>query len=226
MVGSFVPPSTFLMGGTEFDEEKPVHRVTLTAGFFLGVHPVTQAQWKAVMGTKPSHFKGPNRPVETVSWNDCQEFCTKLTAHLGGSATVRLPTEAEWECASRAGTTTHYHFGDAMNTDLANYDGTETWNGSPVGVYREETTDVGTFPANPWGLFDMHGNVWEWCADEYAEYTGDDQTDPNREIEQSDNSQRVLRGGSWISTPDICRAASRYWNAPANRGGIVCFRLD
>src|SRR5439155_15806969 len=121
LVGSFVPPGSFLMGGTEFDTEKPVHRVTLTAGVFLGVHPVTQAQWQAVMGTEPSHFKGPNRPVETVSWEDCQEFCAKLTGHLDGRGAVRLPTEAEWEWACRAGTTTHYHFGDVPSADVANY---------------------------------------------------------------------------------------------------------
>jgi uncharacterized protein (TIGR02996 family) len=159
LVGALVPPGPFLMGGTEYDDEKPIHRRTLTAGFFLGVYPVTQAQWMAVMGTDPSHFKGPNRPVEQVSWDDCRAFRAKLTAHAGGSATVRLPTEAEWECACRAGTTTHYHFGNVLNANLANYDGTETWNGSPVGMYREETSDAGSFPPNPWGLYDMHGNV-------------------------------------------------------------------
>jgi uncharacterized protein (TIGR02996 family) len=230
LVSSFVPPGSFLMGGTEYDNEKPVHRVTLTRGWFMGVYPVTQAQWTAVMGTEPSHFKGPNKPVENVSWDECVEFCAKLTAHRNGSATVRLPTEAQWECACRAGTTTHYHFGDVLSADVANYNGTYTWNGSPKGPYRKETTDVGSFPANPWGLFDLHGNVWEWCADGYAEYTGDEQTDPNRDIEQSDNSSRVLRGGSWGNGPRNCRAASRLWFAPAYRGGDygfrVCFCLD
>jgi formylglycine-generating enzyme required for sulfatase activity len=149
------------MGGSMEDDEKPVHRVTLTSGWFMGVHPVTQAQWKAVMGTEPSHFKGPNKPVEQVSYSDCQKFCTKLTKGQNGGATVRLPTEAQWECACRAGTTTEYHFGDVLNTDLANYNGNYSWNGSPQGLYREETTDAGSFPPNPWGLSDMHGNVWE-----------------------------------------------------------------
>ena len=200
LIGAFVPPGSFLMGGTVEDDEKPVHRVTLTRGWFMGVYPVTQAQWQAVMGTEPSHFKGPNRPVEQVSWEDCQEFCTKLTVHLNGRGTVRLPTEAEWECACRAGTTTEYHFGDTINTDLANYDGNYSWNDSPKGQYREQTTDVGSFPANPWGLCDLHGNVWEWCADWYTPYTVDEQTDPYTNDKQSDE-YRVLRGGSWYNDP-------------------------
>jgi uncharacterized protein (TIGR02996 family) len=230
LTGAFVPPGSFLMGGTVEDDEQPVHRVTLTRGFFVGVTPVTQAQWAAVMGTEPSHFKGPNRPVENVSWEDCQRFCAELTAHLGGSGAVRLPTEAEWEYACRAGTTTEYHFGDVLNTDLANHNGNYSWNDSPKGAYREETTGVGLFPANPWGLFDLHGNVWEWCSDEYAPYTSGDRTDPVGKSENSDNSYRVLRGGSWFDYPRSCRAACRNWSAPAVRGGSfgfrVCFCLD
>jgi uncharacterized protein (TIGR02996 family) len=227
LLGAFVPPGSFLIGGTEFDFEKPVHRVTLTTGYFLGVNPVTQAQWKAVVGTKPSCFKGPNRPVEQVSWDECQEFCTKLTAHAGGSATVRLPTEAVWECACRAGTTTHYYFGDVPNADLANYDGSQTWKESRKGKNRKATTEGGSFPPNPWGLYDMHGNVLEWCADQYRPYSADEQQDKS---EESNNSDRVLRGGSWSNHPRSCRAASRYGYAPANRvncvGFRVCFRLD
>lgn len=230
LTGSFIPPGSFLMGGTVYDSEKPVHRVTLTEGSFLGAHPITQAQWKAVMGTDPSHFKGPNKPVEQVSWEDCQEFCAKLAAHLDGGGSVRLPTEAKWEHACRGGTTTHYHFGDVPSADLANYNGTYTWNGSPKGKNRKKTTDVGSFPANPWGLYDLHGNVWEWCADEYADYTPNDQIDPNPDIKQSDNGSRVLRGGCWDFYPVSCRAAYRDWRAPAHRRGIfgfrVCFRLD
>jgi formylglycine-generating enzyme required for sulfatase activity len=182
------------------------------------------------MGTDPSHFKGPNRPVEHVSWEDARTFCVRLTAHLGERGMVRLPTEAEWEFACRAGTTTEYHCGDVINTDQANYDGNYSWNDSPKGVYREETTDVDSFPPNPWGLFDLHGNVWEWCADEYAPYTGDDRTDPEAKDIKSDNSSRVLRGGSWGYGPLRCRAADRAGLAPANCDGSfgfrVCFRLD
>ncbi len=229
LVGAFVPPGSFLMGGTVEDDEQPVHKVTLTRGWFMGAHPVTQAQWLAVMGTEPSRFKGPNRPVEKVSWEECQEFCAKLTEGQQGTATVRLPTEAEWEWACRAGTTTEYHFGDMLNTDLANYDGKYTWNGSPKGKNRKKTTDVGSFPANPWGLRDLHGNVREWCADWYTPYTDDEQTDPYANDKQS-NEYRVLRGGSWNSYPRYCRAAYRDWYAPANRFNFIgfrfCFRLD
>ena len=164
MAFSFIPPGSFLMGSDHqegYDEEKPVHRVTLTKGFFLGTHPVTQAQWKAITNATPSYFKGNNRPVETVSWDDCQLFCEMLTAHLGGGGAVGFPSEAEWEYACRAGTTTEFYFGDIITPDLVNYDGNGTWNGSPEGKSREETTEVGSFPANPWGLGDMHGNVWE-----------------------------------------------------------------
>ena len=230
LVGSFIPPGAFMMGGTEYDDEKPVHRVTLTRGFFLGVHPVTQAQWKAVLGTEPSHFQGSNKPVENVSWDECREFCQKLTGHLGGRVAVRLPSEAEWEWACRGGTTTHFHFGDVPGADRMNYDGTQTWNGSRKGKNRKKTTEVGSFPPNAWGLYDMHGNVWEWCQDVYTAYPGEDQTDPCITDKESDDISRVLRGGSWYNGPQYCRAALRYWNAPEYRdnfiGFRVCFRLD
>jgi eukaryotic-like serine/threonine-protein kinase len=234
---AWCPPGSFQMGSNHpeaanfdwYKNERPVHKVTLTKGFFMGIHQVTQRQWKVVMGTDPSHFKDPSRPVEKVSWEDCQEFCKKLTAHLKNRVTVRLPTEAEWEYACRAGTTTEYHFGDVINTDLANYEGNLSWNNSPKGEYRQQTTDVGSFTANPWGLFDVHGNVWEWCEDWYGPYAGGDQIDPCQLREQSDK-YRVLRGGSWGNNPGGCRAACRLWGEPANRfsdfGFRVCFRLD
>jgi uncharacterized protein (TIGR02996 family) len=229
LVGSFVPPGAFLMGGTETDAEKPVHRVTLTTGYFLGVHPVTQAEWKAVMGTALCFFKGPNRPVELVRWDECQEFCMKLTAHLHGQGAVELPTEAQWEWACRAGTTTHFHFGDVPDTDRFNYKGSSTWNGSKEGKNREQTTDVGSFAPDAWGLFDLHGNVWEWCADEYAPYTSDEQIDPIVKPKDSYDSLRVIRGGS-CGLPQYCRAAYRSGFALVRRGldvGFrVCFRPD
>jgi uncharacterized protein (TIGR02996 family) len=226
MTFSFIPPGSFLMGSDHpegYDEEKPVHRVTLTKGFFLGTHPVTQAQWKAITDATPSYFKGDNRPVERVSWDDCQLFCEKLTAHLGGRGTVCLPSEAEWEYACRAGTTTEFHFGDVITPDLVNYDGNGTWNGSLEGKYREETTEVGSFPANPWGLFDMHGNVWEWCQDWSAPYSADDQLDPIQLTEQSDECA-VLRGGCWKGDPSYCRSAYRDGDAPLNRLNGFGFR--
>jgi uncharacterized protein (TIGR02996 family) len=230
LLGAFVPPGSFLMGGTEDDTEKPVHRVTLTAGYFLGVHPITQAQWAAVMGTDPSRFKGPNRPVEQVSWNECHEFCVKLTAHRNGRGAVELPTEAQWEWACRAGTTTQFHFGDVPGTDRLNYNGWYTWNGSKKGKNRKQTTDVGAFPPNAWGLFDLHGNVCEWCADAYEPSTSDERADPVGKSEGSGDIYRMLRGGSWDIIPQYCRATYRSGDAPANRyhgfGFRVCFRLD
>jgi uncharacterized protein (TIGR02996 family) len=223
---SFVPPGSFLMGGSVLDAEKPIHKVTLTKGFFLGACPVTQKQWQAVMGNAPSHFKGPNRPVEQVSWSDCQKFCKKLNAKLKGGR-VGLPTEAEWEWACRAGTTSEYHFGDVLNTDLANYDGKFSWNDSPNGKSRKKTTDVASFPPNPWGLHDLHGNVWEWCSDQHTDYPTGKQTDPQG---RSIRRDRVARGGSWNDNPVFCRSAIRGWNVPATRddglGFRVCFRTD
>lgn len=224
---AYVPPGSFLMGGTVKDSEKPVHKVTLTKGFYLGVHPVTQEQWRAVMGNAPSHFKGAKRPVESVSWDDCQVFCEKFSGSQESGLKVGLPTEAEWEWACRAGTTTEYLYGDVINTDLVNYNGNYSWNGSPEGKYREATTEVGSFPCNGWGLCDLHGNVWEWCWDWYGEYTAKDQTDP---ITQARGQNRVLRGGSWYDAPQFCRAADRGKFGPTARNGYfglrVCFRME
>ena len=224
---AWCPPGQFLMGsGHEeaYAEEQPAHRVTLTRGFYVGIHPVTQSLWKAVMGTEPSHFKGLNRPVECVSWSQCNEFCRKLTTILDSRVTARLPTEAEWEYACRAGTKTEYHFGEVPNADRANYDGKYSWNGSPRGRSRKKTTDVGRFPANRWGLYDLHGNVWEWCEDWIGAYAAGEQVDPVRRTPETDEC-RVLRGGSWHYTPDFCRASSRDAHAPDYRSPDVGFRV-
>jgi formylglycine-generating enzyme required for sulfatase activity len=218
------------MGGTVEDDEEPVRWVTMTKGFYLGVSPVTQAQWVTLMGSHPSHFKGPNRPVETVSWNDCQEFCAQYHAHLKWRVSVRLPKEAEWEYACRAGTTTEYYLGGAISTDLANYNGHFSWNGSPRGKYRKETTDVCSFPPNPWGLFDLHGNVQEWCTDGYADYASGDPThDPDQEPDELPpnypRGYRMVRGGSWINEPPRCRAACRTACGPDYRHSTCGFRL-
>ncbi len=229
MTLAFVPPGSFLMGSNHpegEEDEKPVHRVELTKGFYLGVHPVTQSQWEAVMGSTPSRFKGGKRPVEQVSWDDCREFCGKVGASQEPGLRVELPTEAEWECACRAGTTTEYHFGEVLNTDLVNYNGDYRWNGSVKGKNRGETTEVGLFPYNAWGLCDMHGNVWEWCSDRYGDYAVGNQKDSQ---EQSNGLYRAMRGGSWLDLPVLCRAASRWMSGRGNsnyRSGFrVCFRL-
>jgi len=223
LTGSFIPPGSFRMGGNANRNEMPIHTVKLTKGFFMGIHPVTQEQWEAVMGNNPSRFKSPNRPVDCVSFHDCQDFCNKLTTDL---ATVQLPTEAEWEYACRAGTTTEYHFGNLIDPEWVNYDGRETWNGSSTGKYREQTTDVGTFAANAWGLFDVHGNVREWCEPVRNPYTHGEIIDPS---DHRDPQYPALRGGCWLSYPDSCRSAYRIHRSStvrdSNYGFRVCFRL-
>jgi formylglycine-generating enzyme required for sulfatase activity/tRNA A-37 threonylcarbamoyl transferase component Bud32 len=212
---TWCPAGTFLMGSPSTEEgrcdNETQHRVTLTRGYWLGIYQVTQAQWQAVMGSNPSRFKGKTLPVQGVSWNDCQEFVKKLGEKTGKR--FRLPTEAEWEHACRAGTTTPFHFGETISTDQVNYDGGDTSGGSE-GVSRGKTTPVGSFPANAWGLYDMHGNVWDWCHDWYGAYLSEDINDPK----STDNGvARVLRGGSWYDSPRLCRSAYRGWHVPDRR---------
>jgi formylglycine-generating enzyme required for sulfatase activity len=193
------------------DSEGPQRRVNV-AGFFMGRFTVTQAQWQAVMGSNPSNFKGENRPVETVSWNDAQVFCKKLSQQTG--RTYRLPSEAEWEYACRAGTTTPFHFGPTITTELANYDGNYTYGSAPKGQYRQQTTPVGSFAANGFGLHDMHGNVMEWCLDHWHKNYAGAPTDGSAWVKNGDSSYRVSRGSSWNSYPRHCRSASRSLGEP------------
>jgi formylglycine-generating enzyme required for sulfatase activity/predicted Ser/Thr protein kinase len=211
---AWIPPGTFLMSSPanepERDADETQHGVTLTKGFHLGVHQVTQAQWQAVMGGNPSHFKGESDlPVEQVSWDDCVAFCEALGKKDGKK--YRLPTEAEWEYACRAGTTTPFHFGATISVNQANYDGNSIYGAGKKGIYRQKTTPVGSFPANAWGLFDMHGNVWEWCADWFGPYPEEELKDPQS---ANNGAARVLRGGSWDALPWLCRSAYRLRDAP------------
>ena len=208
-----IPGGTFMMGSPENeakrrDSENPQHQVTVP-GFFMGKYPVTQAQYQAIMGNNPSLFKGSNRPVECVSWDNAVAFCEKLSQITG--KTYRLPSEAEWEYACRAGTTTPFHFGETITTDLANYNGNYTYGQEPKGVYRRETTEVGSFGvANNFGLYDMHGNVWEWCQDNWHSNYEGAPIDGSAwlGIEKNTNT-RLLRGGSWYHAPAYCRSAYR-----------------
>ena len=222
----WIPPGNFMMGSPKDEKERRAdetqHKVTLTKGFYMGVYTVTQEQWQEVMGKNPSHFKGEkNLPVDSVSWNDCQEFIKKLREK--DKKPYRLPSEAEWEFACRAGTTTPFHFGETISTDQANYNGEIGKNG----VFRQKTTPVGSFPANAFGLHDMHGNVWQWCQDWYGEYPQKDVVDPQG---PEKGQIRVLRGGSWFDFPEICRSACRFWDEPGCRfdrfGLRVCFCLE
>jgi formylglycine-generating enzyme len=211
---TWIPPGTFLMGSPPQESERrndeTRHKVTLTKGFYLAVHLVTQVQWQAVMGNNPSRFQGRTLPVEQVSWQDCHTFCATLGRMEGKR--YRLPTEAEWEYACRAGTATPFSFGETIDTEQANYNGEYTYGKGKKGVHRQQTTAVGIFPPNAWGLFDMHGNVYEWCADWYGPYPQEELTDPQG---NESGSTRVLRGGSWFIYPYRCRSAFRRYCEPA-----------
>jgi formylglycine-generating enzyme required for sulfatase activity len=218
-----IPSGSFMMGSPETEEgsgnnERPQHQVTIKA-FCLGKYQVTQAQWKAVaafpkvnreLKSDPSNFKGANRPVEQVSWEDAVEFCDRLSKHT--KRQYRLPSEAEWEYACRAGTTTPFYFGQTITTDLANYDGSKVYGDGVKGINREETTEVGSFGvANNFGLYDMHGNVLEWCQDNWHRDYEDVLIDGSAWLSsEGDTNQRLLRGGSWDFNPVVCRSAYRY----------------
>ena len=195
-----IRPGTFLMGSTADegkDTEKPVHKVTITKPFYLGKHLVSQEQWQSVMHTNPSQFKGPKLPAETISWNLCQTFASKLHEKIP-DRTFRLPTEAEWEYACRAGTTNEFSFGDD-DSKLGEY----AWfsNNSD-----HQTHPVGMKKPNPWGLFDMHSNVKEWCQDWFGRYDAADATDP---VGPASGIGRVWRGGAFDATVVQCRSARR-----------------
>ncbi len=209
----YIPDGTFMMGSPEHegrDSEKPQHEVTVSP-FFMGKYPITQAQYQQVMGENPSNFKGDDRPVELVSWDDAVEFCQRLSQQTG--AEYRLPTEAEWEYAARAGTTTKYYFGDDLTSDLANYD-------SNV----DQTTAVGKYPPNAFGLYDMHGNVWEWCQDDWHDSYKNAPTDGSAWLTEF-SSIKVIRGGSWGYNPYYCCSATRDIVTRDNRFFNIGFRV-
>jgi formylglycine-generating enzyme required for sulfatase activity len=229
-----IPGGTFMMGSPEneigrSDDESPQHQVTVPS-FFMGKYPVTQVQYQAIMGTaimgtNPSDFKGSNLPVETVRWNDAVTFCKKLSQKKIGK-TYRLPSEAEWEYACRAGTTTPFHFGETITTDLANYDGNYTYGQGPKGVYRAETRVRGFGVANNFGLYDMYGNVWEWCQDNWHSNYEGAPTDGSEWLDIEENiNTRLLRGGSWYNSPGSCRSASRYNLSFDDYGSDIGFRV-
>lgn len=205
-----IPAGSFIMGSksgsAEFGDEKPAHAVTLSKPFYLGKYEVTQEQWQAVMGNNPSDFKGDKLPVESVSWNECQEFLENLQTKSPGLKFV-LPTEAQWEYACRAGSKKKYSYGDDASR-LGDY----AWYDANSG---RTTHDVGGKQPNAWGLYDMHGNIWEWCADWYADnYLAGAQKNP---VGPSSGSLRVLRGGSWGLDDDYLRSAVRRGRAPDSR---------
>lgn len=229
-----VPSGNFLLGSASNEgdsDEKPQQQVTL-APFYIGKFPVTQAQWavvaalseiKIVLNPDPSRFKGINRPVENISWYEAVEFCARLSRKTGKN--YRLPSEAQWEYACRAETMTAFHYGETITTDLANYNGSSNYAEAPKGIYRAQTTDVGSFKPNAFGLYDFHGNVWEWCADFWHSNYNGAPTDGSVWDYRGDESLRVLRGGSWNDHAPNCRSACRLRYQPDCRASIVGFRV-
>jgi len=233
-----IPGGTFIMGSPEREvrhtkDESPQHQVTVKS-FFMGKYPVTQAQWQAVaalpqvktkLDSEPSNFKGEDRPVEEVSWHSAVEFCDRLSQKTGRQ--YRLASEAEWEYACRAGTTTPFHFGETITADLANYCGEHTYGSESKGVFRWETTPVGHFQvANAFGLYDMHGNVWDWCADSWHDNYQGAPTDGSVWRGDKKNHFRILRGGAWHNYPFHCRSAYRRSLIPANwHSSYIGFRV-
>ena len=234
----------FTMGSPDSEEgrkhtESPQRLVNLSR-FFMGRYPITQAQWRAVaimpqiereLNLHPADFNGVDHPVEKVNWYEAVEFCARLSAHSGRNYT--LPSESQWEYACRAGMKTPFHFGETLTTGLANYDGTEnevagsdgSYGRGSAGEKRGETTPVGQFPSNDWGLFDMHGNVREWCLDDWHDNYEGAPENQSEWLNPQDSSVKVLRGGSWLYAPKCCRSAARHYYNPYSRLSRHGFRV-
>ena len=228
----WIMPGEFLMGSppseAQRENDETQHRVRLTQGFWLADTTCTQALWQAVMGDNPSYFQGAEQPVEQVSWQNVQDFLGRFNAMVSGQG-FRLPTEAEWEYACRAGTTTPFWFGSQITPEQVNYDGNYPYGGGKKGLDRGETVAVKALPCNGWGLYQMHGNVWEWCQDWYAPYTT--AAAATAEVAAVDpvgpawGSWRVIRGGSWFGNGWVARAATRRSDVPRFRVHDRGFRL-
>jgi len=220
---AWIPAGTFLMGSPETEEGREKyetqHEVRLTKGLWVAVHLLTQASWREVMENNPSHHQGDNLPVEQVSWEDCQQFLVKLSERDGHA--YRLPTEAEWEYGCRAGTTTPFFVGKTISKDQANFEN-HHYGDEKKDVYRGETTSVGRFIANGFGLHDMHGNLYEWCSDWHAEYSANEAVDPQG---PQKGECRVVRGGSCYFEARLVRSAYRARYEPAGRSDYVGVRV-
>jgi eukaryotic-like serine/threonine-protein kinase len=220
-----IPGGTFLMGsrfGAAYDDEHPQHSARVVP-FLMSKYPVTQEQWAAVMKWAPPYrCQGAKRPVDRISWEDARAFCVQMAKKTRRA--YRLPSEAEWEYACRAYTTTPFCCGETITTDQANYVGEHTYRSEPKGVYRHGTTAVGSFPPNAFGLYDMHGNVWEWCADAWHEDYAGAPVDGSA-WDGKAGSPRLLRGGCWHDPPDLCRSATRLKHTPNEGEDFFGFRL-
>jgi formylglycine-generating enzyme required for sulfatase activity len=242
----YIPQGEFWMGTEDEEIERLVkkygwdgyrrerpQRLVKVPAFHISQTPITQAQWRAIAATakididlelEPSNFKGDELPVERVDWYEAREFCKRLSRET--KREYRLPSEAEWEYACRAGTTTAFHFGETIRADLANYRGTETYADEPTGRYRRKTTPVGYFQvANAFGLYDMHGNVWEWCADTWHDNYDGAPTDGSAWMENGNDNLSPLRGGSWFDDPYFCRSAYGGGDRRVNDSSNLGFRV-
>ena len=222
----WIAPGHFLMGAPADEAERGCselpHEVTLSSGYWLADTACTQAFWLAVWPVNPSHFQDhPQNPAENVSWHDAQGFIAELNRRFPGLY-ARLPSEAEWEYACRAATTTPFSFGNQITVEQVNFHGNYPYIGGDKGLYRQRTVTVASLPANPWGLYEMHGNVWEWCADWYGEYPEEPQIDPRGPII---GKMRVLRGGTWSDPARYARSANRSRIEPAYRPLSSGFRI-
>ena len=223
-----IPAGAFEMGSPEGEKERSgeekQHTVEIGKPFYMGKFTVTQEQYEAITGENPSSFNGAKNPVDTVSWEDAVRFCEKLSKKVG--KTVLLPTEAQWEYACRAGTETPFYFGETISADQANYDGSKTYGNGVNGEFRQKTTPIRTFKPNAFGLYDMHGNVLQWCQDWYDKdyYANSPRINPANNL-QGDMKARVLRGGCWNYYPWDCRSASRTRFAPDFRHRVIGFRV-
>ena len=223
---ALIPAGTFMMGSPESEPghaaKELLHKITFSHPFYMSVTEVTQAQYEAVMGKNPSKFRGDRYPVENVSWYDAAEFCRKLSEKEG--KTYHLPTEAQWEYACRAGTTTPFSFGNTINTDQVNYHGKYVYGKGKPGRFRGRTVAADAMPPNQWGLIGMHGNVQEWCADWYDQdyYEKSPSVDPPG---PASGRLRVLRGGNYVSYPVYCRSAHRFSGSPGHKFMTIGFRV-
>lgn len=221
-----VPAGDFVMGSpvseTGHQTDEQLHKVRISKPFYLGAREVTQREWTIVMGSNPSHFRtfGVDLPVEEVNWFDVHEFIRRLNER--GEGHFRLPTEAEWEYACRAGSADAYAFGAQLSANDANYDGRYPLPGQRAGEYRGRPVAAGSLRPNRWGLYDMHGNVWEWCEDSFCPYTSTSAVDP---LGACESNLKVIRGGSWYFNADSARCALRYTHRPQDRGFSLGFRV-
>jgi formylglycine-generating enzyme required for sulfatase activity len=220
-----IPSGVYQMGSPHHPrnpDEQPQHLVTIKA-FMMSKFLITQAQWRAMLGKiPPCRFRGDDLPVERVSWDDAQKFCQQLSKKTGRS--YHLPSETQWEYACRAGTSTPFSFGETMISDLANYNGEHTFRGEPRGIYFHSTSAGGKFPPNAFGLYDMHGNLWEWCADNWLEDYSASPRDSSS-YQNTDSHYRVARGGSWHEPPALCRSAARLRVLQADADEFTGFRV-